>query len=191
MSHAQSLLLVLTLQAPVWKQCCTFVLSFFFSSHLIQTYIHLSCIPSTAQSAVCPLVGNTLRVCTSPKSPNSHSQLFSSSSSSVASADLGFALSLCPSTKKDPRCWPMSPELIDGCTVLGNVGEVQRLVPAGQRRSTLKYVYTACQYISQTKTGQPCLEHTQSRADEIVTRKIVYNVSCIGMFAHQQGFYAV
>lgn len=26
--------------------------------------------------------------------------------------------------KKDPRCWRMSPEFIDGCTVLRNMGEI-------------------------------------------------------------------
>ena len=116
-----------------------FLLSFLscFSSHLIHTFI---C--PISRPLVNPLSVHLLGTCKSfalIQSSNSHPWFFSS----VASADLCFASSLCPS-EKDPRCRPGSPELVYGCTVLGNVGEVQRLVPAERQYGTCQNMQTVC-----------------------------------------------
>lgn len=117
-SHTQSLLLVLTLQAPAREQNCTFFLSF-LSSH---PYIHLSRYP-VHWSICCPSTyWERVRVCTSPKPKISSTVILIFLFSSIRRPLLWLkTLSI---EKKDPRCRPGSPELIDGCTVLGNVGEV-------------------------------------------------------------------
>lgn len=117
-SHTQSLLLVLTLQAAARE------LHFPPFLRLIRKYIHLSCPHPVHRSISCPPTYwehvKSLHFSKKPKFSSLGVLCFLLSS--IRRPLLCFKVSV--RQIKDPRRRPLSPELIDGCTVLGNVGEV-------------------------------------------------------------------
>lgn len=92
MSHTQSLLLVLTLQAPAWERSSTFFLSFFPLFSSVHTFVRPTSRPLVNQLSVRSL-GTTRKSLHFSKAQiliPSHSGVFFFSS--VASADLCFSL---------------------------------------------------------------------------------------------------
>lgn len=131
-SRTQSLSLVLTLQAQTQEQSWTF-----FPSH---PYVHSFVLHPVHRSVSWPfhLLGtcefallNSLSPCVVRIVVSAHLL------SSIRRPPLYLWVSLHwqNKKKKDPRRRLMSPEFIDGCTVLRDVGEIERLVPAEWRHS--------------------------------------------------------
>lgn len=116
MSHTQSLLLVRTLQAPSWGAEPHFPPLLLIAS--VHTFICPTSHPLASQLSI-----KLWRTRESLHFSKAQLVVLLFLLSSIRRPLL--ALSLGPSIKKkDPQCWRMSPELIDGCTVLRNVGEV-------------------------------------------------------------------